>query len=77
MITLSPIRHHFQLMRLESSIFSLIVIVSFHYQSYQTHNSCDFAGATPNEIWNLTMLTGLDFSNNKLTGMSNFLISSP
>ncbi|CDP05616.1 unnamed protein product [Coffea canephora] len=34
----------------------------------QTHDSCTFAGAVPDEVWNLTLLSSLDFGDNKLTG---------
>ncbi|CDO96829.1 unnamed protein product [Coffea canephora] len=40
-----------------------------HYKSIQTHKSCNFAGAIPNEIRNLTMLMILDFRSNILRGL--------
>ena len=48
-----------------------VAIMCFHYDSNQAHKSCNFAGAIPNEIGNLTMLTILDFAVNKLSGMPN------
>ncbi|CDP09585.1 unnamed protein product [Coffea canephora] len=52
-----------------SKISSLFVTTFLHYKSNQTHKSCNFVGAIPNEIGNLTMLTILYFYDNKLTGV--------